>query len=171
MQRALLPGSLTALVALLLTACVSAPPANVSMPTSAGVVSADARALRFGASAPEVLDHPQLRDKVRALFGPDWAPGGGVAYGAPAYFPASSPIRMIRIGEAEYIAITGCVTTACPTHRGLLLVRPDGEKLMARLDEGGFSHYYDLGPGASGAAVSRASIDGAWLAIQRIDRG
>ena len=78
---------------------------------------------------------------------------------------------MLRIGDREYIAITGCVTSACAGHRGLLLIGPDGEQLLARLDEGGFSHYYNYGPGATGAALPRSSIDGAWLAIERIERG
>jgi len=171
MRRALVPGSLSALAALLFTACVVPPPAGVPMPGAAGVLPADARALRYGATAPEVLDSPQLRDKVRALFGADWSPGAKMAHGAPAFFPASSSIRMLRIGDREYIALTGCVTSACASHRGLLLIGPDGEQLLARLDEGGFSHYYNYGPGATGAALPRSSIDGAWLAIQRIERG
>ncbi len=171
MRRAILPGSISALAVLLFTACVVPPPTGVPMPQAAGVLPADARALRFGATAPAVLDSPELRDKVRALFGADWNAGGRIALGAPAFFPASSSIRMLRIGDQEYIAVAGCVTSACPSHRGLLLIRQDGEHLLARLDEGGFSHYYDYGPGASAAALPRSSLDGAWLAIERIERG
>jgi hypothetical protein len=171
MRRMLVPGSLSALAALLFTACVVPPPAGTPMPASAGVVTADARALRYGATAPEVFNNPQLRDKVQALFGADWSPGAGRTFGAPAYFPASSSIRMLRVGEREYIALTGCVASACKDHRGLLLIAPDGDQLSARLDEGGFSHYYNYGAGAVGAAVPRSVIDGAWLAIEQVERG
>jgi len=161
--------SIAAVTALVASACVMAPRSGVSMPRSASVVAADARALRYGSTAPEVFDNPQLRDKLRGLFGADWAPGGPLAFGAPAYFPASSSIRMVRVGADEYIALTGCVPTACPTHRGLLLIRPDGDQLMARLDEGGYLHYYDHGPGVAASAVPRSSIDGAWMALERIE--
>ena len=169
MRHSLGSGSAVVLTALVASACVTAPPAGVSMPRSATVVTADARALRYGPSAPDVLDNPQLRDKVRALFGADWAPGGPLPFGAAAYFPASSSIRMVRIGADEYIAITGCVPTTCATHRGLLLIRPDGEQLMARLDEGGYLHYYDHSLVATAAAVPRPSIDGAWMALERVE--
>jgi hypothetical protein len=128
------------------------------------------RALRYGASAPEVFNNPFLRDKIRALFGADWNPGGQLALGAPAFFPPSSPIRSLRIGDQEYIAITGCVPIACARDRGLLLIRQDGEQLMARLDEGGFSHYYDHAPGASPSTVPRSWIDNAWRALQAVER-
>ncbi len=170
MRCGLLPGSLSVLAALLFTGCVVPPRAGVPMPASAGVLPADARALRYGATAPEVFDNPQLRDKLRGLFGADWSAGAGREFGAPAFFPASASIRMLRIGEREYIAITGCVTSACAGHRGLLLIGPE-EQLLARLDDGGFSHYYEYGPGATGSAQSRSAVDGAWLAIEGVDRG
>lgn len=171
MRRVLVPGSLSALAALFFTACVTPPPAGVPMPASAGVLTADARALRYGATAPEIFNNPQLRDKVQALFGADWSATGSLAFGAPAFFPASSSIRMLRIGEREYIAVSGCVTSACKEHRGLLLIGPDGDPLLARLDEGGFSHYYNHGRGATEAAVPHSAIDGAWLAIEGVERG
>lgn len=171
MRRALFAGSVGVLVGLLSAACVVPPRAGAPVPPPAGVLPADARALRYGASAPEVLNNRELADKARALFGADWSPGGRIAVGAPAFFPASSSLRMVRIGDRDYIAITGCVTGACATHRGLLLIRQDGEQLLARLDEGGFSHYYDYGPGASAAAVPRASIDSAWRAVEGVERG
>ncbi len=171
MRRALFAGSLSVLVALFFTACVVEPPAGAPVRPPAGVLQADARALRYGASAPEVFNNPELGDKARALFAADWSPGGRIAFGAPAFFPASSSLRMLRLGDRDYIAITGCVTAACATHRGLLLIRQDGEQLLARLDEGGFSHYYDHGPGASAPAVPRASIDAAWHAVESIDHG
>jgi hypothetical protein len=171
MRHGLIPASLSVLGALLFGACVVPPGPGVPMPGQAGVVPADARALRYGATAPEVLDNPQLREKVRALFGADWGAGGKLRFGAPAFFPASSSIRMLRVGAEEYIAISGCVPSACATERGLLLIRQGGDQLLARLDEGGFSHYYDYAIGSSAAAVPRSSIDGAWIAIERIERG
>lgn len=162
--------SVVVLAAVVSSACVWAPSPGVSIPSTTEVLPADARALRFGASAPEVLDNPQLRDKVRALFGPDWTAGAQRPFGAPAYFPASSSIRMVRMGgDGEYIAITGCVPTACAAQRGLLLIRPDGEQLLARLDEGGFVHYYHHSAGATGSAVPRPAIDGAWMAVERAE--
>jgi hypothetical protein len=153
------------------SACVVPPAANAPLAPATGVVPADARALRYGATAPEIFDNPQMRDKIRALFGADWTPGGKLAEGARAYFPPTSPLRMIRIGAQDYIAVTGCVPSACGIDRGLLLIGQDGEHLMARLDEGGFSHYYGYGPGMQPTAVPQASIDGAWKAVQNIERG
>ena len=170
MRRASCQGSLVVVAGLLVTACAGLP-VGAPVPPSSGVLPADARALRYGASAPEVLNNRELGDGVRALFGADWSPGAQIEFGAPSFFPASSAIRMVRLGDGDYIAITGCVTSTCATHRGLLLIRQDGERLMARLDEGGFSHYYDRGPGASAAAVPRWSIDSAWRAVERIERG
>jgi hypothetical protein len=155
--------SMSVLAALIFAACATSPPG--------GVLTADARALRYGASGPEILNNPQLRDKVRALFGPDWNPGGAVASGAPSYFPPTSSIRLVRIGDADFIAISGCVAGSCASHRGLLLVRQDAEQLLARLDEGGFSHYYNFGPGATLGAVPRPLIDDAWRVVEGIERG
>jgi len=165
----------TLLVTMLLAAgCVVAPPAGVPVASKAGLLPADARALRYGASAPAAFDNPELRDKVRGLFGSDWAPatqgGGRLQHGAAAYFPASSALRMLRIEGQDYIAITGCVSSACGTHRGLVLIRADGEELWARLDEGGFARYYGYGPAMTGARVSPPFIDGAWRAIEQVER-
>ncbi|PWU23319.1 MAG: hypothetical protein C5B48_08795 [Candidatus Rokuibacteriota bacterium] len=168
MGRAQRSASLVAIAAFLLNSCVV--PSTPVAP-SAGVVAADARALRYGASAPEIFNNPQMREKLRALFGPDWDPGGAVAVGAPAFFPSTSAIRLVNIGDQDYIAITGCVTSACASHRGLLLIRQEGDWLMARLDEGGFSHYYSFGPGATLNTVPQAWIDNAWRAVQRVQRG
>ena len=176
-RRALVPGTLSALAALLFTACVVPPPAGVPMPGAAGVLPADARALRYGATALEVLDNPQLRDKVRALFGADWAPPtpGGVGkltLAAPQYFERGGPLRMVRIGDADYIAITGCAPQACASRRGLLLVREGGEQLMARLDEGGFSHHHAYGPGVIGGPGGAAVVlESALRALERASDG
>jgi hypothetical protein len=171
MRRPTIQGSLVILAGLLFTACAGSPPMGAPVPPPSRVLPADARALRYGASAPEVFNNPELGDRVRALFGADWSPGGQIAFGAPTYFPASASLRMVRLGDGDYIAITGCVPSSCATHRGLVLIRQDGEQLMARLDEGGFSHYYERGPGARANAVPRSSIDSAWRAVEGIDRG
>ena len=71
MRHSPLRGALACLLlAPVVTGCVV--PAS-STPPAAGVLPADARALAYGRSAGEVLENPELRDKVRALFGGDWA--------------------------------------------------------------------------------------------------
>lgn len=47
--------------------CVVPPGPGSSTPPEAQVVEADARAPAYGDSAGEILDNPQLRDKVHAL--------------------------------------------------------------------------------------------------------
>jgi hypothetical protein len=153
---------------------VTPPGPDVPRAPSAGVLTADARALRYGVSAPAVFDNPEMRDKVRALFGSDWSPaaqgGGRLEFGAASYFPPDSSIRMIRLDGQAYIAISGCVPQACGTHRGLVLIGAEGDRLWARLDEGGFSRYYGHGPAMTGALVSPAFIDGAWRALERLEQ-
>ncbi|HYB42827.1 MAG TPA: hypothetical protein VEL75_13705, partial [Candidatus Methylomirabilis sp.] len=83
MPRAFAPTSTAVLAALLLASCAS------SMSRDTEILPADARALRFGATAPDVFANPQLSEKIRLLYGPDWAPGGRNQFGAAAYFPAS----------------------------------------------------------------------------------
>jgi hypothetical protein len=163
MRRGTFLGTLSLLAVLLLNACGSAPPA----PADAVVVTADARALQYGSNAPEVLNNPRLANQIRALFGPDWNPPS-VSYGAPAFFPDFSAIRMVRVAGREVVAIKGCVPTGCSLYQGLLMITsPD--QLQARLDEGGFVHYYDFGP-SPGSPASRSMIDGAWNAIQVVER-
>jgi len=167
-------GSMGLVTMLLATGCVVAPAPGVPVAPKVGVLPADARALRYGPSAPAAFDHPELRDKVRALFGPDWVAarlgGGRLEHGAAAYFPASSALRMLRIDGQDYIAVTGCVPSACATHRGLVLIRADGDELWGRLDEGGFARYYGHGPAMTGTRVSPPFIDGAWRAVEQVER-
>jgi hypothetical protein len=168
-MRLMLPaGALGLLVAVLSSGCVAPPHRGVVMPAQGGVLPADARALRYGASGPEVLNNPEVRDKVRALFGQDWSQGR-LAFGAPVYFPASSSLRLVRVADQDFIAVSGCVPSACATHRGLLLIRQDATRLMARLDEGGLSHYYDHAPDARASAPPRSTIDGAWNSIEEME--
>jgi hypothetical protein len=146
-----------ALASLLLTLVVIAagcvvPHPPGSAPPAVQVLPADARALAYGRSAGEILDNPQIQDKVRALFQADWVPPvpgttGKLTLAAPQYFERGGPVRMVRIADADYISVTGCAAQLCPSRRGLLLVREGGEVLMGRLDEGGFSHHYAYGPG------------------------
>src|SRR5262249_32174766 len=120
MRHARFAVSLVIAAGLLATACAG---------SYSGTVPADSPALRYGPTASEVFRNPEIGDRVRGLFGPDWNPGGAVVLGAPAFFPDSSSLRMIRLGDGDYIAIRGCVSAACATHRGLLLIRQDGERL------------------------------------------
>jgi len=154
-RHSLLRGALACLLLTpVLGGCVL-PPSGAASPPTVEVIPADARALVYGRSAREVLEDPQLRDKVRALFGADWGPptpggAGKLTLAAPQYFELGGPLRMVRIGAANYIAITGCAPQACAGRRGLLLIREGGEELMARLDDGGFSHHHAYGPGVVG---------------------
>jgi hypothetical protein len=168
-----------ALVCLLLVpvaaGCVVPPPPGASGPPVAEVLPADARALVYGRSAGEVLENPQLRDKVRALFGADWGPpspgAGKLTLAAPKYFERGGPLRMVHIGDADYIAITGCAPEACAGRRGLLLIREGGEPLIARLDEGGFSHHYAYGTQVGGPSGAPAVLDSALRALERASDG
>jgi hypothetical protein len=159
------------------TGCVVPPSPGSSSPPAAEVIPADARALAYGRSAGEVLENPQLRDKVRALFGADWGPPtpGGVGkltLAAPQYFELGGPVRMVHIGAADYIAITGCAPQACSGRRGLLLIREGGEQLMARLDDGGFSHHHAYGPGVVGGPGGAVVVlESALRALERVSDG
>jgi len=168
-----------ALVCLLLTPVVGGCvlPSDTAKP-SAQMLQADARALVYGRTASEVLNNTQLRDKVQALFAADWAPPtpGGVGkltLAAPQYFERGGPLRMVHVGDADYIAVTGCAVQMCAGRRGLLLVREGAEVLMARIDEGGFSHQYAFGPGQTTGNLGGAAavLDSAVLELTRATGG
>lgn len=173
MRQSLLRGAmLSLLVAPIAAGCVVP---SSSTPPRSQVMEADARALAYGRSAAEIFENPQLREKVRALFGADWAPPtpGGVGKlsgAAPEYFTLGGPVRMVTVGDASYISVTGCARQACARQRGLLLIREGGEQLMARLDEGGFLHHYAFGPGAQPAAAIPVT-DSALRALTRLSDG
>lgn len=177
MRRSVLRRTLACLwVTLVAAGCVVPPPPGSSGPPVAQVLPADARALAYGRSAGEILENPQLRDKVRLLFGADWAPPtpgvGTLTVAAPLFFERGGPVRMVDIGDAAYIAVTGCLAQSCAGRRGLLLVREGGEELMARLDEGGFSHHYAYGPGVvAGPSGITAMLDSALRALERASDG
>jgi hypothetical protein len=137
----------------------------------AEVLPADARALAYGRSAGEVLENPQLRDKVRAVrrTAPATRQLAGDA-AAPLYFERGGLVRMVHARDADYIAIIG-LAQACASRRGLCL-SASGEELLARLDEGGFSHNYAYGPGVVGGPSGAAAVlDSALRALERASDG
>jgi hypothetical protein len=173
MRNPLLRSALLGLLLLPIAAgCVVPGPTT---PPRSQVVEADARALAYGRTAAEIFENPQLRDKLTALFGADWGPPtpGGVGKlngAAPEYFSLGGPVRMVNVGDASYISVTGCVRQDCAKRRGLLLIREGGEQLMARLDDGGFLHHYAFGPGAQPAAAIPVT-DSALRALTRLSDG
>jgi hypothetical protein len=119
-----------------------------------------------------VLNHQDVRERARVLFGPDWSAANegrsvGVRAAAPEFFSKSFPPRLLRIGESEYVAVLGCLVTACSSRRGLLLIRRDSEQLFARLDEGGFTHYYALEVGMGAPPETHALVDAAWRVLEQ----
>jgi hypothetical protein len=158
---------LVAAVAIGGAACVAAGPSDAPVPPIVQVDGADARARQFGSTASEILTNSSLESKVRALFGPDWAlePGSRLRAPASAFFASGDPPRVMRTSEAEYVAVSGCGPAGCRAQRVLMLVRADGETLLARLDEGGFSHYYAYGAGLNMSPANRALLDRARGAV------
>jgi hypothetical protein len=157
----------------LLTAagCTIAPPRGTPVPPSAQVLPTDARALAYGSTNAEVLQNPEMGDKIRALFGPDWMPAtpeaGQLPIGAAAYFDHGGPVGIVRVGGTDYIALRGCVPGTCDSRHVLLLIEEGGSRLLARLDEGGFVHYY--GYGAEGVTKDTAPpiVDSGLRALYR----
>jgi hypothetical protein len=83
------------------------------------------------------------------------------------YLERTEAPRGVRIGDRNYVAVTGCVPATCRTDRVVLLIQEGGDALLARLDEGGFSHYYAYG-GDWGLAGSTARIvDSGLRALER----
>ena len=141
----------------LTVACTIEPPAGTPPAPVAGVLESGPRETAFGRTGDEVVNNPQLRDRIRSMFGADWAPGGKLVRGAMAYLGRTEPPRGVRVEDRNYVAVTGCVPDNCRAERVLLLIQEGGEALLARLDEGGFSHYYAYG-GDWGLAGSTARI-------------
>lgn len=162
---------LSALAVLLATGCTIAPSAGSAIPPAAELLPGDGRVFAYGHTVDEVLQHPDVGVKVRDLFGADWAPappgGGQLALGAGAYFGGRGPLRMVRIGGVDYIALTGCAPGACNTHRVLLLIRDGGSDLLARLDEGGFAHYYGYGSEHMTRNTAPLLVDSGLRALRR----
>ena len=156
-------------IALAAAGCVVPPTGDV--PPSVEIVTADARALRYGASALEILANPQLRDRFPLLYGADWGPVPGAATTAlrspvTDFFARTESLRLLKIGDRLYIAAGGCPAAGCTGRRGLLLVREDGTELLSRLDEAGLSHYYVQGPAGGPMPAAQATLDAAWWATR-----
>jgi hypothetical protein len=146
--------------------CTIPPRPGTPVPPAAELVApVDPRAVVYGSSIEDVLRSPEVGDKIRAMFGPDWSGGELVPPGASAYTGKGGPPRVVRIGGVDYVAVTGCVPTACDIRRMLILIREGGSEILARLDEGGFSHYYAYGNVSRDAAQLIA--DSGWRALQR----
>jgi hypothetical protein len=173
--RAVERGALGLLAVALVAAGCVVPPSGDVVPPPVQVIGADARALRYGASAAEILTHPQFRDRVPALYGADWgpAPGGpptALRSPVPEFFARTESLRLLQVGDRLYVAAMGCPATGCAGRRGLLLVSEDGIELLSRLDEGGLTHYYVQGPRATATLAARAVLDAAWWAMRSTAR-
>src|SRR5882672_3785204 len=158
---------LSALVVLGATACITAPAPDSPAALPAQVLPADARALAYGRTASEVIQSPELRDKIPALFAADWMPAaqgrGQVAQGAAAFFEKGGPVRMVGIAGKNYVAVTGCMASACPTRRVLLLIGEGASPLLARLDDGPVPRYYAYGGGGVAPPTNAPTIVDAGL--------
>jgi hypothetical protein len=157
---------------LVIAGCVVPSPEGTPVPPAVQVLTNDRRASQYGQSAAEILAAAAVREKARALFGADWSAVGGregrPSSSAPEFFTRSGAPQVLRVGATDYIAVPGCIVRACAPHRGLLLVRVDGEELLARLDDGGFSLHYGFGPGmAAMTPAHRLVVDAAWRALER----
>ena len=137
--------SLSSLVVITTAGCTVLPRPGVPVSPAAHVVPPDRRAEAYGSSIEQVVQNPIVGDKVRAMFGPDWSGGQLAPLGASAYFAKGGPSQMVRVDGVDYVAYTGCVPAACETSRVLLLIREGGSEMVARLDDGGFAHYYAYG--------------------------
>lgn len=152
---------------ILTSACTIDPPEGTPAPPMAGALEPGPRETTFGRTGDEVVNNPQLRDKIRSLFGADWNPDGKIRRGAAAYFGRTTSPRGVRVGDRNYIAVTGCVPESCPGDRVLLLIQEGGEAMLARLDEGGFSHYYAYGGDWGAAGSTQRVVDAAMRALSR----
>ena len=172
MRRLLLNGCLCALAVLSAAACTIPPAPGSSAALPAQVLPADARALVYGRTVSEVIQSPELRDKIPGLFGADWMPSQGrgqVASGAAAFLEKGGPLRMVSIAGKDYVAVTGCVANACRTSRVLLLIGEGGSQLLARLDDGAVPHYYAYGSGGVAPPANASTIVDAGLrALQSV---
>jgi hypothetical protein len=137
--------SLSSLVVITAAGCTVPPRPGVPVSPAAQVVPPDRRAEAYGSSIEQVVQNPIVGDKVRAMFGPDWSGGQLAPLGASAYFAKGGMPQMVRVDGVDYVAYTGCVPAACETSRVLLLIREGGSEMVARLDDGGFAHYYAYG--------------------------
>ena len=166
----MLKGWLCALIVVLTAACTPPAPGS-SAAMSAQTRPADARALAYGRTVSEVLNNPQLQDKIPALFGADWTPAGQgrgqIPLGAAAFFEKGGPLRMVNVEGKDYVAATSCVVNACSTRRVLLLIGEGASPLLARLDDGVVPHYYAYGSeGVAPPANAPTIVDAGLRALQ-----
>ncbi|HUM14668.1 MAG TPA: hypothetical protein VL086_03180 [Candidatus Nitrosotalea sp.] len=154
-------------IGVLTTACTIDPPEGTPPPPLAGALEPGPREMTFGRTGDEVVNNPQLRDRIHSLFGTDWSADGKIRRGAAPYFGRTTPPRGVRVGDKNYIAVTGCVPQNCQGDRVLLLVQEGGEAMLARLDEGGFSHYYAYGGDWGPAGSTQRIVDAAMRALSR----
>jgi hypothetical protein len=173
MRRLLPSGCLWALAVLSAAACTIPPEPGSSATLPAQVLPADARALVYGRTLSEVIQHPELREKIPGLFGADWLPAsqgrGHISLGAAAFLENGGPLRMVNIAGKDYVAVTGCVANACRTRRVVLLIGEGGSPLLARLDDGVIPHYYAYGSGGVAPPANASNIVDAGLrALQSV---
>ena len=173
MHRLPLEGCLCALAVFFATACTVASAPDSSTALSAQVLPADARALVYGRTVSEVVQSPELRDQLPALFGADWMPAsegrGQVFPGAASFFGKGGPLRMVNIGGKDYVAVTGCDTNACGTRRVLLLIGEGASPLLARLDDRVIPHYYAYSRGGASPPTNGPTIlDAGLRALQSV---
>ena len=145
MSRLICLIALSSLVVITAGGCTVPPRPGMPVSPAAQVVPPDMRAETYDSSIELVVQNPMIGDKVRAMFGPDWSGGQLSPRGASAYFAMGDPPRMVRVNGVDYITYTGCMPAACETSRVLLLIREGGSEMVARLDDGGFAHYYAYG--------------------------
>ena len=145
MRHSIRLASLAALAMVAAAGCTIPPHPGTPVPPAAEVVPADGRVAMYGSTLDEAIRNPEIAGKVRAMFGPDWTGGQLAPAGGRAYFVGNTPPRRVRIGGADYIAYMGCVPGDCSTRPSLLLIREGGDEIIARVDDGGFSHYYTFG--------------------------
>ena len=170
MRRWLLSGCLCAVPVLSACTVPSTPVSSATPP--AHVLPVDARALAYGRTASDVIQSPELRDKIPVLFGADWVPAsqgrGQIASGAAAFFEKGGTPRTVQVAGKDYIAVAGCVANACRTRRALLLIGEGESPLLARLDDGAVTHYYSYTIGGGAPADAPAIVDAALLALRGV---
>jgi len=108
---------LTALAALAMAAvagCTIPPHPGMLVPPAAEVVPVDARVTMYGLTLDEAIRNPAIAERVRAMFGPDWAGGQFAPTGARTYFVGNTPPRRIRIGGTNYIAYMRLLDASFP---------------------------------------------------------
>jgi hypothetical protein len=75
-------------------------------------------------------------------------------------------VVVFNIDGADWVALSGCMPEECGTRHGLLLIGPGGDRLLARIDDGGFTREYGYGPGmVTFRPPDRAVVNAAWNAL------